>query len=65
MNNSTTEHDTDTATGIERKPNCDMPDCVGVPGDEKHAVRDPEGEVLEMCDGCLNDGWRAVVEVLD
>jgi len=51
--------------GIERKPNCDMPECVGEPGDEKRAVRDPSGELLELCDGCLDDGWRQVVEVIE
>lgn len=47
------------------KPNCDMPECVGEPSDDTKAVRDPEGELLEMCESCLNDGWRGVVEVLD
>lgn len=49
----------------KRPPDCDMPECVGSAGDESHEVRDPEGTVLEMCDGCLDDGWRGVVEVLD
>lgn len=48
-----------------RNPVCEMPDCVGSKDDDTHAVRDPSDELLEMCDSCLDDGWRAVVEVLD
>lgn len=44
---------------------CDMPECESSPEQDTHAVRDPDGNLLEMCDGCLNDGWRAAVEVLD
>lgn len=44
---------------------CEMPDCSHGPGRDVHAVRDPEGNLLDMCDGCLNDGWRGIVEVLD
>lgn len=44
---------------------CEMPECVGASDAETHAVRDPSDEVLEMCDSCLDDGWRAVVEVLN
>lgn len=46
-------------------PDCDMPECVGTREDDVHAARDPSGELLEICDGCLNDGWRAAVELLD
>lgn len=46
-------------------PDCEMPDCDGSEGDETHAVRDPSGELLEMCNGCLNAGWSGAVEVLD
>lgn len=51
--------------GQNRNPDCGMPDCSGTRDDDTHAVRDPEDNVLEMCDGCLDDGWRGVVEVLD
>lgn len=50
---------------VNRHPDCEMPDCDGNRDDETHAVRDPEGDLLEMCDGCLDVGWRANVEVLD
>lgn len=46
-------------------PYCEMPDCVGTEDDDTHAVRDPSETLLEICEGCLDDGWRAVVEVLD
>lgn len=48
-----------------QNPRCDMPECIGSPDDDAHAVRDPSGELLEMCDSCLDDGWGACVEVLD
>ena len=47
------------------KSSCDMPDCVGVPDDTTKACRDPSGELVEMCESCLNDGWRSVVEVIE
>ena len=50
---------------IDRNPNCEMPDCDGECDGETHAARDPSGELVEMCDYCLDDGWRVVVEVLD
>ena len=40
-----------------------MPECVG--GSELKACRDPSGDLVEMCDGCLDDGWRAVVTVVE
>ena len=45
--------------------NCDMPECVGSGSDDVKAVRDPSGEVLEMCESCLDDGWAANVTVLE
>lgn len=45
---------------------CDMPECEGNCAKDDHkAVRDPEDELLEMCEDCLDDGWRGLVEVLD
>jgi|GEM_PF-6640458 len=58
----------DSETGVAQTnshPDCEMPECVGSPDDETHIVKDPSGEPLTMCEGCLNDGWRAAVEVLD
>lgn len=57
--------DGDAAISGTANPRCEMPYCEGTPDDETHAVRDPSGELLEMCDGCLDDGWRGTVEVLD
>jgi hypothetical protein len=42
-----------------------MPECEGDGSDEVMAVRGPSGDLMEMCQTCLNDGWDAVVEVLD
>jgi len=44
---------------------CEMPQCVGSPEDETKAVRDPSDNVVEMCESCLDDGWRGVVDVLE
>lgn len=52
-------------TAQNSNPKCEMPECVGSRDDDTHAVRDPSDELLEMCDSCLDDGWRGVVEVLD
>lgn len=46
-------------------PDCEMPQCVGSPKDETKAVRDPSENVVEMCESCLDDGWRGVVDVLE
>lgn len=53
------------STTETRHPKCEMPECVGNRDDDSKAVRDPSGELLEMCDSCLDDGWHAVVEVLE
>lgn len=50
---------------VRPHPDCEMPECVGDSRDETHAVRDADGNVLEMCDSCLDSGWAADVEVLD
>lgn len=43
-----------------------MPECDENHSKENHhAVRGPSGELMEMCEGCLDEGWRQVVEVLD
>ena len=42
-----------------------MPECVGSYDDEAKAVRDPSDNLVEMCESCLDDGWRDVVEVLE
>lgn len=56
----------DFATAIPQGVQCEMPECKGEhTKDEHHAVRDPDGDLLEMCDGCLDEGWRQGVEVLD
>lgn len=55
----------DPRNHISPHPDCEMPDCLGDSRDETHAVRGPGGEVLEMCDSCLDSGWAADVEVLD
>lgn len=51
--------------GFRTNGSCDMPQCVGTDKHRTHAVRGPSEDVLEMCDACLNSGWRANVEVLD
>jgi hypothetical protein len=42
-----------------------MPECVGSSADETRLVEDPTGDLLSVCESCLDDGWRAVVEVLN
>ena len=49
----------------EQCPDCEMPECVGSYDDEAKAVRDPSDNLVEMCESCLDDGWRDVVEVLE
>ena len=44
---------------------CEMPMCVGGSLDDVHVVSDPQGEVLKMCDACLDCGWRGVVDILE
>lgn len=59
----------ETSSGEEQQneqcPDCEMPECVGSPDDETRAVRDPSDNLLEMCESCLDDGWRGAVEVLE
>jgi len=52
-------------SGVAPNPDCEMPDCVGSPDDDTKPVRDPSNSLVEMCEGCLGDGWRGVVEVLE
>lgn len=45
---------------------CDMPLCSHSKERDTHAVRtEEEGKLMEMCDGCLDDGWKMNVTVLD
>ena len=61
-----TGSDVQSEAAVDRSnPRCDMPECWGTSDDETHAARDPSDELLEICDSCLNEGWRGVVEVLD
>jgi DNA-binding PadR family transcriptional regulator len=40
----------------ERHPDCEMPICQGTPDDGVQAARAPSGDVLVMCDSCM-DAW--------
>lgn len=53
----------DAESGTDR--GCGMPECTAPPEREIHSVRGPDGKLLDMCEGCLNDGWDVHVEVLD
>ena len=57
--------ETKDLTMTEGNQNCDMPECTGDLESEVHAVRGPGNELLEVCNECLEEGWKQVVELLD
>ena len=60
-----TETNDTRPSGEVQNADCEMPECVGSPEDNTKAVRDPSNSLVEMCESCLDDGWRGVVEVLE
>jgi len=54
------------AGGSDAGVECWMPECDGEHSQSTHkAARDPSGEIVQLCPGCLDEGWSTVVEVID
>jgi hypothetical protein len=56
----------DSRTESSGHAKCDMDfACSGDVTDDVHAARDDNGDLIDICDGCLDEGYRMHVEVLD